>query len=150
MFIKFLFNLFISQFFYILGLYHLSIEPEKPVVAGSYLIKINGSTISLVFTKQKEDVHWSQLGRTTKESMTSPTSSNFPYQSFRVVSNTKISHDAHMIVLGPVIETFLAYIPAGHHIDIRTTIEGEAIIRPYTPIPSFDQNCFIAKGIKKV
>jgi cytochrome-b5 reductase len=78
--------------------------------------------------------------------MIAASSASFPYEQFTVTGNALLSPDVHLITLKPNNEHAFHYLPAGHHVDVRVSIEGQIVLRPYTPVINLMQPSLLSRG----
>ncbi|XP_066994666.2 cytochrome b5 reductase 4 [Anabrus simplex] len=98
-------------------------------------INKDGSKVEIIFMKTTPQL-WRDLGEPCDNDGTlcdAPDVSE-TYLSMNVVSVESVNYNTKLLVLSFSDQTY-STVPLGHHVFVRSEVEGTEVVRPYTPVP---------------
>ncbi|XP_070492077.1 cytochrome b5 reductase 4 [Chironomus tepperi] len=95
-------------------------------------IKVNQETgkVEISFEKEEADL-WPSYGMHEKI-----TGGGYSYCEFIIIEKEPINHDSFELILRPKSDKIIYFISLGHHVDLKLSVEGQNVMRSYTPIPA--------------
>ncbi|XP_039294550.1 NADH-cytochrome b5 reductase 2 isoform X2 [Nilaparvata lugens] len=105
-----------------------------PVVIGLGVVVSTAVLVSYLFSKKKS----------SPKTLVDPTA----MVSLPLIEKTEISHDTRRFRFGLPSEKHVLGLPVGQHIFVSAKIDGESVIRSYTPVSSDEDHGFMDLVVK--